>query len=132
MGNRITEVVEVREVEGVRFHHAALPGVVLVEPTVHCNERRFFLETQHQRECAAGGLAVTFVQDNHSKSRGGTLRGLHGRIGVVRAPHQPHWTANSGQFVFVALVDGLHRMRRMFCFCSLFLSRNLLAEFAEF
>ena len=80
MGKRVTEVVEVREVEGVRFHHTALPGVVLVEPRVHGDERGFFLETHHQRKYAAGGLAATFVQDNHSKSRGGTLRGLHAQI----------------------------------------------------
>ena len=77
---QLSDVVRVVEVEGFRFHHTALPGVVLVEPRVHGDERGFFLETYQQPRYAAGGIAATFVQDNHSKSRRGTLRGLHAQV----------------------------------------------------
>jgi dTDP-4-dehydrorhamnose 3,5-epimerase len=48
-----------------------------VEPTVHRDERGFFFEVFHAEKFAALGLEVNFVQDNHSASRRGTLRGLH-------------------------------------------------------
>jgi dTDP-4-dehydrorhamnose 3,5-epimerase len=49
----------------------------VVEPDVHRDARGFFLETYHQRKYAAGGISAAFVQDNHSRSGRGTLRGLH-------------------------------------------------------
>jgi dTDP-4-dehydrorhamnose 3,5-epimerase len=56
----------------------ALPGVMLIEPTVHGDERGFFIETfQVQRYLAEAGISLPFVQDNHSRSRRGVLRGLH-------------------------------------------------------
>lgn len=55
----------------------ALPEVLLVEPVVHRDERGFFLETYHQLKYQAGGLDASFVQDNHSRSAAGILRGLH-------------------------------------------------------
>ena len=55
-----------------------LPGVKLIEPAVHGDERGFFVETfQAERYLAAAGIALTFIQDNHSRSRRGVLRGLH-------------------------------------------------------
>ncbi len=54
-----------------------LPGVVIIEPTVHRDERGFFLETWHARRYADAGIDATFVQDNHSRSVRNTLRGLH-------------------------------------------------------
>ncbi len=54
-----------------------LPGVVIVEPVVHRDARGFFLETFNAARFASAGLSVTFVQDNHSSSVQGTLRGLH-------------------------------------------------------
>ncbi len=54
-----------------------LDGVVIVEPAVHGDGRGFFVETYHQDRYSAAGLPATFVQDNHSSSRKGTLRGLH-------------------------------------------------------
>ena len=56
-----------------------LDGVVIVEPAVHGDGRGFFVETYHQDRYSAAGLPATFVQDNHSSSRKGTLRGLHGQ-----------------------------------------------------
>jgi dTDP-4-dehydrorhamnose 3,5-epimerase len=56
----------------------ALPEVLLLEPTVFGDERGFFLESYHQRGFeAATGLDPAFVQDNHSRSARGVLRGLH-------------------------------------------------------
>lgn len=54
-----------------------LPGVLLVEPRVFRDERGFFLEVWNAGTFAAQGLDVAFVQDNHSLSQHGTLRGLH-------------------------------------------------------
>ena len=61
----------------MNFERTSLPGVILVEPDVHGDARGFFLETYHREKYAAGGIDEVFVQDNHSKSRRGTLRGLH-------------------------------------------------------
>ncbi len=61
----------------MKFLSTALPGVVVVEPQVHRDARGFFLETWHARRYAEGGIPATFVQDNHSRSRSRTLRGLH-------------------------------------------------------
>ncbi len=59
----------------------ALPEVLLLEPKVFGDERGFFFESYNQRDFAsATGLSVTFVQDNHSKSARGVLRGLHYQI----------------------------------------------------
>jgi dTDP-4-dehydrorhamnose 3,5-epimerase len=61
----------------VRVISTALPGVLIVEPVVHGDARGFFLETYHARKHAALGIAGPFVQDNHSRSVGSTIRGLH-------------------------------------------------------
>ncbi len=55
----------------------SLPGVLRIEPVVHRDERGFFLEVFHQAKFETQGLPVQFVQDNHSRSRRGALRGLH-------------------------------------------------------
>lgn len=57
-----------------------LPGVLVVEPRVHRDERGFFVESYHARRYADAGIAETFVQDNHSRSVRGTLRGLHAQL----------------------------------------------------
>lgn len=57
-----------------------LDGVLLVEPEVYRDDRGFFLETYHQGKYRAAGLDADFVQDNHSASVGGTLRGLHAQL----------------------------------------------------
>jgi len=54
-----------------------LPGVVLIEPTVYRDQRGFFLETYHAGKYRAAGVEGIFVQDNHSHSVRGTVRGLH-------------------------------------------------------
>jgi dTDP-4-dehydrorhamnose 3,5-epimerase len=64
----------------MRFVETELPGVLVVEPTVHRDHRGFFLETYHRDKYAAGGIDQAFVQDNHSRSGAGTLRGLHAQL----------------------------------------------------
>jgi dTDP-4-dehydrorhamnose 3,5-epimerase len=54
-----------------------LEGPILLAPTVHGDARGFFLETYRADAWAAHGVPTEFVQDNHSRSRRGTLRGLH-------------------------------------------------------
>jgi len=61
----------------VKFVPAALAGVVVVEPDIHRDARGFFLESYHAEKYRAGGVPGVFVQDNHSRSAGGTIRGLH-------------------------------------------------------
>jgi dTDP-4-dehydrorhamnose 3,5-epimerase len=54
-----------------------LAEVILIEPDVRRDDRGFFLETYHAERYRAGGIQGPFVQDNHSQSVGGTIRGLH-------------------------------------------------------
>jgi dTDP-4-dehydrorhamnose 3,5-epimerase len=54
-----------------------IPGVCLIQPAVFRDNRGFFLESYEQRKFAKLGIADTFVQDNHSSSTKGVLRGLH-------------------------------------------------------
>jgi len=54
-----------------------LPGVLIVEPKVFGDQRGFFKETYQADRYAEFGIGLPFVQDNHSRSRKGVLRGLH-------------------------------------------------------
>lgn len=60
-----------------------IPEVLLIEPDVYGDKRGFFMESWHKRKFADHGLMVDFVQDNHSRSGQGVLRGLHYQL------HQP-------------------------------------------
>jgi dTDP-4-dehydrorhamnose 3,5-epimerase len=60
-----------------RFTVTEIPGVIVVEPAVYRDDRGFFLETFQAETYRAGGIEAAFVQDNHSYSKRGTLRGLH-------------------------------------------------------
>ena len=55
----------------------SLTGVKLIRPRVFRDDRGFFIETYSEPRYVQAGIDVTFVQDNHSRSCGGTLRGLH-------------------------------------------------------
>ena len=55
--------------------------VLEVEPRVHTDARGIFLESWHAERYAGAGIRLPFVQDNHSRSVGGTLRGLHYQVG---------------------------------------------------
>jgi len=54
-----------------------LAGAIIIEPQTFGDARGFFLETYHQARYREAGLPARFVQDNHSRSRKGVLRGLH-------------------------------------------------------
>lgn len=64
----------------MKFQPLAIPEVILVEPDVFRDERGFFLETYHAAKYAGGGIPEPFVQDNHSFSTRGILRGLHAQL----------------------------------------------------
>jgi len=61
----------------MKFRETDLSGVIIVEPDVLRDPRGFFLETFHAKRYRDGGIPFDFVQDNHSRSVRGTLRGLH-------------------------------------------------------
>ncbi len=68
--------------------------VVLVEPTVHGDERGFFVETFRENALPELGIDVEFVQDNHSRSGANVLRGIHRQAGqakLVRCPSGRIW-----------------------------------------
>jgi len=62
-----------------------LPGVLIVEPDVYGDSRGFFMETYSRRRYAEQGIAELFVQDNHSRSARGVLRGLHYQVSPGQA-----------------------------------------------
>jgi len=59
------------------FTRLAIPDVILIDPTVFPDERGFFMESYKHSDFAAFGIKEHFVQDNHSRSMRGVLRGLH-------------------------------------------------------
>lgn len=65
----------------MNFTRLAIPEVVLIEPKVFGDERGFFYESFNRKAFAAGtGVDPDFVQDNHSRSSRGVLRGMHYQI----------------------------------------------------
>jgi dTDP-4-dehydrorhamnose 3,5-epimerase len=64
----------------VNFIPTPLPDVLLIEPKVFQDERGFFLESYQKKNFSEAGIPFDFVQDNHSKSCQGVLRGLHYQI----------------------------------------------------
>jgi dTDP-4-dehydrorhamnose 3,5-epimerase len=64
----------------MRFEPTSIPEVVIITPTVFGDDRGFFMETYQAQRFGAAGLPFIFVQDNHSGSQKGTLRGLHYQI----------------------------------------------------
>lgn len=69
----------------MRRAETALPEVFLIEPDVHSDSRGFFLESYHQQKFEQMGIRDRFVQDNHSLSVRGTLRGLHYQLRYAQA-----------------------------------------------
>jgi len=61
----------------MRIVETAIPGLLLIEPRIVQDERGFFVETYHESRYAQAGVTAHFVQDNHSHSLRGVLRGLH-------------------------------------------------------
>ena len=61
----------------MRVESTKLSGVMIIEPEIYRDPRGFFAETYQSKRYAEHGLPLVFVQDNHSRSIRGTLRGLH-------------------------------------------------------
>ena len=100
----------------------ALPGVLIIEPKAFGDARGFFLETFQSERYAKAGITLPFVQDNHSRSQRGVLRGLHlqsnrpqgklvsvsrGSVFDVAVGIDPQ-SATFGQYVGVELSDDNH------------------------
>ncbi len=64
----------------MKFIQTNIPGVVLIEPVIHGDARGFFFESYHAEHYRASGIDGPFVQDNHSLSERGILRGLHAQF----------------------------------------------------
>jgi dTDP-4-dehydrorhamnose 3,5-epimerase len=64
----------------LRFTSTKIPEVVIIEPQLFGDERGFFMETWQRDKFAKNGIDVDFLQDNHSRSVQGTLRGMHYQI----------------------------------------------------
>jgi len=101
-----------------------LPGVLIIEPQVFGDHRGFFLETYRADDLREAGIAESFVQDNHSRSQKGVLRGLHyqltqpqgklvrvsrGKVFDVAVDVRPG-SSTCGQWTSVILDDETHRM----------------------
>lgn len=79
----------------------SLAGVLVIEPAVHGDHRGFFAETFRQDAWTAAGIDMAFVQDNHSRSRLGTLRGMH----FQTAPGQAKLVRCARGAIFDVVVD---------------------------
>lgn len=101
----------------------ALPGVVIIEPKVFGDQRGFFIETFQTERYRDAGVELPFVQDNHSRSPRGVLRGLHfqrtrpqgklvsvsrGAVYDVAVDINPQ-SPTCGEFVGIELSDDNHR-----------------------
>jgi dTDP-4-dehydrorhamnose 3,5-epimerase len=64
----------------VNVIQTAIPDVLMIEPVVRGDARGFFVEVWHEERYRSAGIDLPFVQDNHSRSGRGTLRGLHYQI----------------------------------------------------
>ena len=69
----------------LKVEKLAIPDVLLITPDVYPDPRGFFLESYSVEKYRAAGVPVTFVQDNHSHSSRGTLRGLHYQLPHAQA-----------------------------------------------
>lgn len=65
------------------FIKTDFPGLIIIEPTVFKDSRGYFFESYNEKQFAAEGIDIRFVQDNQSKSSYGVIRGLHYQL----APH---------------------------------------------
>jgi dTDP-4-dehydrorhamnose 3,5-epimerase len=84
-GNLEVKGVKEQATNRMKKIETAIEGLVILEPAVFKDERGFFFESYHQAKFSELGIPDIFVQDNHSKSVKGTLRGLHYQIGRAQA-----------------------------------------------
>ncbi len=66
----------------MRVSETDLPGVLVLEPAVHGDHRGFFLESYRDDVARSAGMETAWVQDNHSRSRRGIVRGMHFALGA--------------------------------------------------
>ncbi len=78
----------------------SLPGVLVVKPRVFADLRGFFMETYRENVLAAAGIRDRFVQDNHSRSSRGVLRGLHYQL---RTPQTKLCRVATGEVLDIAV-----------------------------
>ena len=69
----------------IKINPTALPDVRIIKPDVFRDSRGFFMETYHLRKFELLGITKPFVQDNHSRSSKGILRGLHYQLNFPQA-----------------------------------------------
>ena len=84
----------------MKVNPTRLPEVLLIEPRVFGDARGFFFESWNQREFERAGIRASFVQDNHSRSKRGVLRGLHHQ---VRQPQGKLVRVTAGEIFDVAV-----------------------------
>src|ERR1700730_2647719 len=72
-----TSIRNCEAVSSMKFTQTPIADVVLIEPEVFGDARGFFMETWQEEKFKAAGIDAMFVQDNHSRSRQWTLRGMH-------------------------------------------------------
>jgi dTDP-4-dehydrorhamnose 3,5-epimerase len=82
------------------FVKTEIPGVLIIEPDLFRDGRGFFMETYHHTKYTEAGIDIPFVQDNHSHSCKGTLRGLHYQL---RHPQDKLVYVITGQIFDVAV-----------------------------
>ena len=87
------------------FQPTDLPAVILIEPRAFLDDRGFFLESYKASEFAAAGIADPFVQDNHSYSNRGVVRGIHYQL-------PPHAQGKLVQVIAGAALDVAVDLRR--------------------
>ncbi len=97
-----------------------LPGVILLEPALHTDPRGFFVESFHEDRYSDAGIPARFVQDNHSHSSRGVLRGLH--FQHQRPQGKLVWVV-SGK-VYDAVVDVRHGSPTFGCWEGVILDSN--------
>jgi dTDP-4-dehydrorhamnose 3,5-epimerase len=88
------------ENRNLQIIETSLPGVLLIKPRVFADPRGFFMETYREHVLAEAGVHETFVQDNHSHSSRGVLRGLHYQL---RRPQAKLCRVINGEVLDVAV-----------------------------
>ena len=105
----------------VRFTETEIPDVLVAESRVFRDERGFFTETYSKSVWTAAGFTASFVQDNLSKSRKGTLRGLHYQL-------EPHALGKLVRVVTGSVFDVAVDLRRSAPTFGKWVGRTLSAE----
>ena len=96
----VVAAIPVAEKTNLQIIETSLPGVLLIKPRVFPDPRGFFMETYRENVLAEAGIRERFVQDNHSHSSRGVLRGLHYQL---RNPQAKLCRVTSGEVLDVAV-----------------------------